>query len=35
MGLNNQKLNGAPLIIQMSLAERNRVATNVTATTIG
>lgn len=35
MGLSGQKLNGAPLIIQMSLAERNRAATTVTATTIG
>lgn len=37
MGLSGQKLNGAPLIIQMSFSERNRAANAVAnaATTIG
>lgn len=36
MGLNGQKLNGAPLIIQMTCAERNRAASAVaSATSLG
>src|SRR4051812_24725747 len=35
MGLNGQKLLGAPLIIQMTCAERNRIANASVSSTIG